>query len=83
MGIESQEILSRKDMAAEYLLMGLRINEGISIDRFNKLSDTKLNSEEISFFINSGLLSQNSDRLRATDQGRLVLNAVTERLLLS
>ena len=69
--------------AAEYLLMGLRIKEGISLSRYESLSASKLNSSELRYLIEDKLLIQEGDRLSATPNGRLVLNAVTERLLLS
>lgn len=82
-GIESQEKLSGPDAAAEYLLMGLRINEGVSLARFETLSGQTLNREELNHLIENGFLSLDDDRLWATDEGRLVLNAVTEGLLLA
>ena len=82
-GIDSLEALTGQDWAAEYLLMGLRIDEGISIDRYRDLSGEGLNSDEIITLSRDGYLSQSNDRLHATAQGRLVLNAVTERLLLN
>ena len=63
--------------------MGLRIEEGISIARYEALSGSKLNPSEVGYLIENSLLEQEADRLRATANGRLVLNKVTERLLLS
>ena len=80
-GLESQETLSPEDRAAEYLLMGLRIDEGISLEAFAQMSARHLNREEIYHLIDNGLLSLENNTLRATSEGRLVLNAITERLL--
>ena len=82
-GIRSQEKLSGIDAATEYLLMGLRIEEGISLYRFQDLAGSNLDSEEMSHLKEDGLISLEGDRLSATDDGRVVLNAVTERLLLA
>jgi oxygen-independent coproporphyrinogen-3 oxidase len=82
-GIESQDVLSGLDAATEYLLMGLRIDEGISLSRFQSLGRKSLNMEEVNHLIESKLLCLKDDRLRATDNGRILLNAVTERLLLN
>ncbi len=82
-GIESQDVLSGLDAATEYLLMGLRIDEGISLSRFQSLGGKSLNMEEVNHLIESKLLCLKDDRLRATDNGRILLNAVTERLLLN
>ena len=82
-GIDSIENLTGAEWATEYLLMGLRIEEGISIARYEALSGSKLNPSEVGYLIENSLLEQEADRLRATANGRLVLNKVTERLLLS
>jgi len=82
-GIDSLETLSGPDWAAEYLLMGLRIEDGISLKRYAELAGSNLNSAEIAHLIQDGLLLRKDDTLSASAEGRLVLNAVTERLLLS
>ena len=82
-GIETLESLDAEDWSSEYLLMGLRIEDGISISHYEALSGTKLNPSELIPLIEDKLLIQEGDRLRATAEGRLLLNAVTERLLLS
>ena len=82
-GIDILENLDGPAWAAEYLLMGLRIKEGISLSRYESLSASKLNSSELRYLIEDKLLIQEGDRLSATPNGRLVLNAVTECLLLS
>ena len=82
-GIDSLETLTGPDWATEYLLMGLRIEDGISVSRYSELAGTELNPTEVTHLIQGGLLSRQGDRLKATADGRLVLNAVTERLLLA
>ncbi len=82
-GIDSLEPLSGPDWATEYLLMGLRIEDGISVSRYAELSGAELKLSELTHLIHDGLLLRQGDKLKATADGRLVLNAVTERLLLS
>lgn len=82
-GIDSYEALTPTDWSSEYLLMGLRIEDGISLVRYCELSDSDLNAVELNTLIDDGLLEREGDTLRATTDGRLVLNAVTERLLLT
>lgn len=70
--------LSLKDQAAEYILLGMRLIEGIDLERLRALSAQDIvpgDLEELGFVIRSG------NRLRATDQGRLVLNAVIRELM--
>ena len=82
-GLDSLETLTGAEWATEYLLMGLRIEGGISLTRYAELAGTELNSAETEHLIQDGFLSHEGDRLKATAHGRLVLNAVTERLLLA
>ena len=81
--IDTLDLLDGKAWATEYLLMGLRIDEGISLSRYAALSGAEIDPLELSYLIADGFLVQHGGRLKATGDGRLVLNAVTERLLLS
>lgn len=65
------------DCAEERLLMGLRTDEGVALADLALLPMTRL--EEM---VQSGHLLRTAGRLRATPAGRLVLNHVTERLIL-
>ena len=82
-GIETTEILSDQSRAEESLLMGLRITEGVSLSQYERYAPESMSRSELTALIKEGLLHLENDRLSATEQGRLVLNAVTERLLLS
>ena len=83
LGIAEKEALSRTALAEEYLLMGLRIEEGISLARFKEISGRELSGEIIRELVDNELLLHEGDGLKATSQGRLLLNAVTEKLLLN
>jgi len=83
LGIAEKETLSPTAWAEEYLLMGLRIEDGISLARFEEISGEGLSSKTIEDLIQNNLLAQQGDKLKATSQGRLLLNAVTEKLLLN
>ena len=63
--------------------MGLRIEEGISLARYAELARQDLNESELGHFIAGGLLLRSGDRIMASAEGRLVLNRVTEKLLLA
>ena len=83
LGIVEKEALSPTAWAEEYLLMGLRIEEGISLERFEEIAGGKLSSETIQEFVENNLLTQVGDKIKATSQGRLLLNSITEKLLVS
>ncbi len=73
--------LSRDDQATEFLLMGLRLTDGIDMDRFANLAGHPISNQPLQELIDLGMVQTNGVNLRATDQGRLVLNAVIARLL--
>jgi len=82
LGIAEKEALSPTAWAEEYLLMGLRIEEGISLSRYEEISGRALPSGVRNDLVENGLVEWGGDRLKATAQGRLLLNKVTEQLLL-
>lgn len=80
-GIETDEPLSPEDHASEYLMMGLRISEGISLKTYAQYAGEHLPPERISALEGMGLITQKNNRLSATQAGRLVLNTVSTKLL--
>ena len=79
--LEEKTKLTPTEWAEEYLLMGLRIEEGISLSRFEEVGGRGLDKTALRDFSDAGLIHVNDGRLRATSQGRLVLNRITEKLL--
>jgi putative oxygen-independent coproporphyrinogen III oxidase len=73
-GIARDEALSAEDAAEEYLLMGLRLSEGIDLDRLAAIAGRDLDEERIDALSGDGLLRRNGARVAATPKGRLVLN---------
>jgi oxygen-independent coproporphyrinogen-3 oxidase len=81
-GIETTEPIPPADQAAEMLMMGLRLSEGVSLSRFAALAAPSARRDErIAALAADGLVAREGDRLRATARGRLVLNAVLAELL--
>jgi oxygen-independent coproporphyrinogen-3 oxidase len=68
------------DQATEYLLMGLRTSEGISLSRYARLAEHPPDELRVSNLERSGLISRRDDRLATTPAGRRVLNAVIAAL---
>lgn len=73
--------LSRIDQANEYLIMGLRISEGIDVARIEALADRPLEAAALTHLTDLELVAQNGPHLRATPRGRLLLNSVIGELL--
>lgn len=80
-GERKRDVVSRPDQAAEYLMMGLRLREGIDLSRYEALAGQQIESSKINGLVEIDMLRQHSDRLIATSQGRVVLNAVLRELL--
>ena len=68
------------DQASEYLLMGLRIAEGIDLDRYARLAGREIDGSKIAGMKSLGLIKREGQRLRATADGRKLLNAVIAEL---
>ena len=77
---ETNELLSPKDQATEYLVMGLRINEGIDQARYRALSGCDLDQEKISSLVDQCLISDTNNTISASQRGRPVLNHIIREL---
>ncbi|WP_119273031.1 radical SAM family heme chaperone HemW [Taklimakanibacter deserti] len=77
-GVIEETMIETSDQAAEYLLMGLRIAEGIDLARYSALSGRP--PSHLAELTEMGLVSVKGDRLVATHAGRRVLNAVIAQL---
>src|SRR4029078_44024 len=77
-GFASEERLSAAEAADEYLLMGLRLREGIDLTRLAAIGGRALNETRLTALTRDGLIQRDGKRLAATPEGRLVL----ERLIL-
>jgi putative oxygen-independent coproporphyrinogen III oxidase len=76
----SPEALSAEDQLSEFLLMGLRLSEGVDLNRLDQLRPDGF-SLDYRGLIESGHLETSHGRLRTTPLGRPVLNAVLRDLL--
>ncbi len=80
-GVIGGETLTRSEEADEFLLMGLRLTEGIDLDRFEQLSGRPLSSKRIAVLQDEALVAPvGNSRLRATSAGMIVLDAVVADL---
>ncbi|WP_291737388.1 hypothetical protein [Leisingera sp. F5] len=81
-GESLRDSLSQEDAAAEYMMMGMRLSEGLDLVRFTQLSGVNLSESRLSDLVQMGMITISEQRLRATDQGRALLNAVLRELLM-
>ena len=84
-GTRSVEKLNRSERLSELVIMGLRIGEGIPIERFHQVTGQEwtdcLDRDAVSVLIDRGLLEDDPSVIRATEAGHLCLNTVIEQLL--
>ena len=80
-GLLVNEPLSTDETADEYLLMGLRLAEGIEPARYSALAGRELNPHRISILQEEGAVETTAEgRLRVTQAGFPVLDAVVADL---
>lgn len=80
-GEKTRSRLSPEDQASEYLMMGMRISEGLDIDRYHSLSNRRLPKNTLDDLTDLGMIQTHNGQLMATPDGRAVLNAVIRELL--
>ena len=76
----SREPLSTGEQADELFLMGLRLSEGMSLRRHEALGG-RMDPTRLAELAEDGLISLDGDRLRVTEAGRPLLNAILGRLV--
>ncbi len=72
--------LSPQEQAMEYLLMGLRLRDGIQLSRLAGFTGRDLPGSRLAGLKDLGLLQHSDDTLSVTDKGRPLLNAILAEL---
>jgi len=80
-GVEQMTAISRDDRAAELVLMGLRLDEGISLSRYRDVAGLPFDEIRLGELEQDGFITVTQTRVRVTGKGRTVLNAVIGRLM--
>jgi len=80
-GESIRTLINGKDQADEMAMMGLRLNSGFSKERYFRLSGKKLNEKTLTFLISDNLITVENNFIKATDQGRVVLNSLILNIL--
>ena len=81
-GFVAMTPLTREEQADEALLMGLRIEEGLDLQRLAQIGGVVPDEEAIAELVHAGQIVQfdGGRRIKATASGRMVLNALVLRL---
>lgn len=73
--------LSKWDQASEFLLMGLRLKEGVDLSRYEALAGKSLSVVKIDELRELGMVKLSDSKLTVLNQGVIVLNSVISKLL--
>lgn len=80
-GVITDDMLTREEIADEFLLMGLRLAEGIDPERYKRISGRELDPDRIATLASLGFVENGRDgMLRVTQAGFPVLDAVVADL---
>ena len=79
-GESLRELVPLDEQATEYLLMSLRLTEGLDEARYARLADAPLDEDAIRRLADLGMVERRDGRLRTTRDGRPLLNAVLREL---
>jgi putative oxygen-independent coproporphyrinogen III oxidase len=72
--------VSAVEQSEEYLMMSMRLREGMDVARYAALAGRAPDAVAIAHLIDDGMIRSDGGRIIATDQGRAVLNAVIRAL---
>jgi putative oxygen-independent coproporphyrinogen III oxidase len=73
--------ISATERGEEYLMMGLRLSEGVDLEALDRMGAARPAAERIAALAELGFIEANDDHLRVTRAGRPVLNAILRELL--
>ena len=80
-GLIDDELLTREEQSDEFLLMGLRLREGIDPERFEEIAGKPLDAERVKSLRDDGMIESGEDRrLRVSAAGFPVLDSVVADL---
>lgn len=78
-GEVESSILPADDIAAEYLLMAMRLSEGMDLTRY-AAKGGKLDQPRLDMLVENGLVEIHGDRIHPTKRGRPVLNYILREM---
>ena len=79
-GLVVDDLLTQEEEGDELLLMGLRLAEGIDLNRYRRAAGRDLDPQRLADLLANGLVERQGPRVRATRAGFFVLDAVVADL---
>ena len=78
-GESLRELLPRSEIATEYLLMAMRLSEGMDVQRYTAKGGL-LDKPRLQRLLDEGLVDITSDRIQTTTRGRPLLNYILREM---
>lgn len=79
-GESLRDVLAQDEMATEYLLMSMRLSEGMDEARYARLAGLEPDREKMTELEELGMIRRRNGRIVATESGRPLLNAILREL---
>lgn len=79
--LETRHPIDPLDQAGEYLMMGLRISDGLDKSRYENMAGQPLNADKLRYLTDIGMIRETRHSVQVTEEGRMVLNAIIKELL--
>ena len=79
-GLAERDALGAEACAAEYLLMAMRLDEGLDLDSYACRAGSPLDRARIDALTHAGVLLESDGRIRIPQSARLLTNAIVREL---
>jgi putative oxygen-independent coproporphyrinogen III oxidase len=79
-GLIADDPLSQEEQSDEFLLMGLRLSEGVDLHRYEAVSGRRLSRSQIEQLAADGFITEEDGRLRVTPMGAPLLDTIVADL---
>ena len=76
-----ETVISNMDHYEEYVIMGLRLREGISLKKVRKIFGIDFDKDKLNNLIVLGFVEISNDRLKVLPKGKVLLNQIIKELL--
>jgi putative oxygen-independent coproporphyrinogen III oxidase len=75
------ESISNTEQAEEYIMMGIRLRDGIDLSQYSKLSRNKIKQPILNELVDSDLITIKEQKLKTTKTGKIVTDYIIRKLL--
>lgn len=80
-GESERTAVTKLEQSEEYLMMGLRIGDGIDVTRYQSLSGRSVNTQARRTLSELGMINDDGKYITVTNQGVMILNSVISEFL--